>query len=316
VGLDRTAIARQLDTTLEGATGGSVLEATEELPVRVRISNSNRSDLEQIATLDLLPNSSSTREGVQTIPLSTVGKIRLVPDLAVIPRRNGQRVNIVQAFIVAGQLPASILSEFQQRLQTSHFQLPAGYSFEFGGESEEQGTAVTNLMSTVGVLGVLIAATLVLTFNSFMLAGSIALIAVLSAGLGLGALWLSGYPFGFTAILGTIGLIGIEVNEATVVLAALQADSQASLGDRKAVQEVVVHATRHMIATTITDIGGFTPLLFDPTGFWNPLAIVIAGGLLGVTLLSLYFVPSLYLLLVRAKVIGSNTIGLRASVQG
>ncbi|WP_460207340.1 hypothetical protein [Scytonema sp. NUACC21] len=56
-----------------------------------------------------------------------------------------------------------------------------------------------------------------------------------------------------------------------------------------------------MIATTITDTAGFTPLLFDPTGFWNPLAIVIAGGLAGATLLSLYFVPSVYLLLARRK---------------
>lgn len=297
VGLDRTAIARQLDTTLEGATGGSVLEETEELPVRVRLSNSNRTHLEQITDIDLLPNSRTATDSSQTIPLSTVGKIELVPDLAVIRRRNGQRVNIIQGFVTAGALPANILAEFQQHLQASNFQLPSGYSFEFGGESEERGTAIANILSTVGVLGVLISAALILTFNSFALAGSIAAIAFLSVGLGLGALWLSGYPFGFTAILGSIGLIGIAVNEATVVIAALQTDPLAVLGDRQAVQEVVVGATRHLIATTITDIAGFTPLLFDPTGFWNPLAIVIAGGLGGVTLLSLYFVPSVYLLL-------------------
>ena len=273
VGLDRTAIARQLNTTLEG-------------------------DLDRIAALDLLPNADSTGDR-QTIPLATVGEINLVPDIAVIPHRNGQRVNTVQGFTTAGTLSATTLAEFEKRLQA--IQLPPGYSFEFGGESEERGTAVTNLLSTVGVLGVLMTATLVLTFNSFALAGSIALIAILSAGLGLAALWLSGYPFGFTAILGTIGLIGIAVNEATVVIAALQSDFRASSGDRKAVQMVVVSATRHLVATTITDIAGFTPLLFDPTGFWNPLAIIIAGGLGGVTLLSLYFVPSVYLLLARRK---------------
>jgi multidrug efflux pump subunit AcrB len=301
VGLDRSAIARQLDTTLEGTTGGSVLESTEELPVRVRVSDSNRSDLDRIATLDLLPNGGSSSTNNQTIPLASVGEVQLVPDLAVIPRRDRRRVNIVQGFINAGALPAVILSEFQQRIQLKNLQLPPGYSLEFGGEAEERGTAIANLLSTVGVLGVLMTATLVLTFNSFALAGCIGIIALLSVGLGLLALWISGYPFGFTAILGTIGLIGIAVNEATVVLAALQADPRASLGDRSAVQEVVVHSTRHMIATTITDTAGFTPLLFDPTGFWNPLAIIIAGGLGGVTLLSLYFVPSVFLLLVRKK---------------
>ena len=298
VGLDRSAIARQLNANLEGTTGGSVLEATEELPVRVRLSNSERSNLEQISDLDLLPTSNRNS---QTIPLSTVGRISLVPDLAVIRRRNGQRVNIVQGFMTAGTLPANALTQLQQRLQQDNFQLPPGYSFEFGGESEERHTAVGNILSTVGVLGVLMTATLVLTFNSFALAASIGAIAILSVGLGLGALWISGYPFGFTAILGTIGLIGIAVNEATVVIAALQADVKASTGDRHAVEEVVVHATRHLIATTITDIAGFTPLLFDPTGFWNPLAVVIAGGLGGVTLLSLYFVPSVYLFWIKTS---------------
>ncbi len=301
VGLDRSAIARQLDTTLEGATGGSVLESTEELPVRVRISDSNRSDLDRIATLDLLPNRASSSENNQTIPLASVGEVQLVPDLVVIPRRDRRRVNIIQGFITAGALPAVVLSEFQQRIQLKNLQLPPGYTLEFGGEAEERGTAIANLLSTVGVLGVLMTATLVLTFNSFALAGCIGIIALLSVGLGLLALWISGYPFGFTAILGTIGLIGIAVNEATVVLAALQADPRARLGDRSAVQEVVVYSTRHMIATTITDTAGFTPLLFDPTGFWNPLAIIIAGGLGGVSLLSLYFVPSVYLLLARRK---------------
>lgn len=301
VGLDRSGIARQLDTTLEGTTGGSVLESTEELPVRVRVSDSNRSDLDRIAALDLLPSQTSSSENNQTIPLASVGQVQLVPDLALIPRRDRRRVNIVQGFITSGALPAVVLSEFQRRIHLKNLQLPPGYTLEFGGEAEERGTAIANLLSTVGVLGVLMTATLVLTFNSFAVAGCIGIVALLSVGLGLLGLWISGYPFGFTAILGTIGLIGIAVNEATVVLAALQADPRASLGDRSAVQEVVVHSTRHMIATTITDTAGFTPLLFDPTGFWNPLAIIIAGGLGGVTLLSLYFVPSVYLLLVRRK---------------
>ncbi len=306
VGLDRSAIARQLDTTLEGATGGSILEQTEELPVRVRLADTNRADLEGIAALDLLPSDASKGDRTQTIPLSSVGRLSLVPSLPAIVRRNGQRVNTVQVFIKAGALPALVQGEFEKRLKASPFQLPPGYSYQFGGEAEERSESIANLLSTVGVLGVLMVTTLVLTFNSFALAASIGAIALLSAGLGLLALWVSGFPFGFTAILGTIGLIGIGVNEATVVVSALQTDPDASRGDRKAVQDVVVHATRHMVATTITDIAGFTPLLFDPTGFWNPLAIVIAGGLGGVTLLSLYFVPAVFLLLMRRKSLNPN----------
>lgn len=298
-GLDKSAIAQQLDANLEGAVGGSVLEATEDIPVRVRQSNSNRSNLDQLASLDLLASGAPGNENRRPIPLSALGNIELVPDVATISRRNGVRVNTVQGFITAGVLPAKVLADFKQRLAANGFELPPGYSFDFGGEAEELNTAVTNLVSTVGVLLVLLVATLVLTFNSFALAGVLVLIAILSAGLGLGSLWLFGYPFGFNPILGIISLIGIGVNESTVVVAALQEDPLARQGNRQAVREVVVHATRHMITTTVTDTAGFIPLLFDQTGFWPPFAIVVIGGLGGTTLLTLYFLPAAYLLIVR-----------------
>lgn len=296
VGLDRFNLAQQLDATLEGTTGGSVLEATEELPVRVRLGNSDRSELTQIQSLDLLPTAPSDRTLNQTIPLSGLATIQLESDRTAIPRRNGRRVNIVQGFLQAGELPANVLVKFQQQLQANHFQLPPGYTYEWGGEVEERRESTLNILRIMPVIAVLIAATLIFTFQSVPLAGGLGLIAVLSAGVGLLALRISGYPFGFTAILGTIGLVGIGVNESTVMLAALQNDMPATQGDRSAIQEVVVQNTRHLVATTVTDTVGFVPLMFDPTGFWNPLAIVIGGGLVGVTFLSVCFVPALFLL--------------------
>ncbi|MBD1836186.1 efflux RND transporter permease subunit [Cyanobacteria bacterium FACHB-472] len=298
-GLDKTAIAQQLETSLEGSIGGSIMEDTEELPVRVRLSNLERSTLNNITSLDLLPSSNAADGKRPTIPLSALGDVELVPNLATISRRNGERVNTVQGFITAGVLPAKVQADFKKRLVDTGFQLPSGYSFDFGGEADERDTAVANMVSTVGVLGILMVATLVLTFNSFALAGLIALVALLSVGLGIGSLWLFGYPFGFTAILGTIGLIGIAVNESTVVLAALHEHPLARQGDEIAAREVVVHATRHMIATTVTDMVGFVPILFDKSGFWPPLAIIVVGGLGGTTLLTLYLLPAAYLLIRR-----------------
>jgi multidrug efflux pump subunit AcrB len=299
-GLDKTAIAQQLETSLEGSVGGSILEATEELPVRVRLSNTDRSALNNITSLDLLPSSIPDQaQNRRSIPLSALGDIELVSELATISRRNGERVNTVQGFITSGVLPAKVLADLKQRLAANGFDLPSGYSFDFGGEADERNTAVANLVSTLGVLGILMVTTLVLTFNSFPLAGLIALIAFLSVGLGLGSLWLFGYPFGFIAILGTIGLIGIAVNESTVVLAALHENPLARQGDAIATREVVVHATRHMIATTVTDMAGFVPILFDSSGFWPPLAIIVIGGLAGTTLLALYLLPAAYLLIRR-----------------
>lgn len=297
-GLDHAAIARQLDANLEGALGGSVLEDTEELPVRVRLANSRRSELDAITSLELLPSGASEQGDRPSIPFSALGKIDLIPEPATIERRNGKRINTVKGFITAGVLPSEVLADFKQRLSASDFQLPAGYSFEFAGESGERNQAINNLMSTAGVLFIFMVATLVLSFNSFSSAGIIGLVAISSIGLGLGSLWWFGYPLGFMAILGIVGLIGVAINDSIVVLAALRSNAAASQGDRKAMREVIVRSTRHVLTTTVTTIAGFVPLLLDGGEFWPPLAVCIASGVGGATLLALTLVPCVYILLI------------------
>ncbi|AFY52639.1 cation/multidrug efflux pump [Rivularia sp. PCC 7116] len=297
VGLDNRAIAQQLETYLEGSVGGSILESTENLPVRVRIANSNRGDLSQIASLNLQPTQQTGTEP-NLRPLSALGKFNLVPQLASISRRNEQRVNTVQAFISAGVLPSVVLGELQQRLQAQEFEskLPPGYRYEFGGEQAESGEATGNLMSTVGLLGLIMVITLVLSLGSFRMAGIVFAVGAGSVGLALFALWAFDSVFGFMAIVGTMGLIGIAINGAIIILSAFNEDEAAKNGDVKAVREVVVKATRHVLTTTITTMVGFIPLIADGDPFWLPLAIAIAGGIGGSPLLALYFTPAAYLL--------------------
>lgn len=307
-GLDNVGIAAQLEQTLEGAVGGSLIEGTEELPVRVRLAQDTRREVAEIASLDLLPTAVAGRTGLtgSGIPVQAVGQLTLRPELASITRRDGERSNTIAGFITAGVLPATVLSKFQARLESSGFVLPPGYRYEFGGESGERDEAVGNLMASVGVLLVLMLATLVLCFNSFRLAALIAVVAGLSAGLAMLALWLFDYPFGFTAIVGTMGLIGVAVNDSIVVLAALREDPQARLGEREAVGTVVMRSTRHVLSTTVTTMAGFTPLLISGGGFWPPVAVAIGGGVAGATLLALYFIPSAYMLLMRRRTATQN----------
>ena len=295
-GLNHTAIAQQLDTNLEGAVGGSILEATEELPVRVRISNSNRSNLEQINSLDLVAGDNNSNGNRGRIPLSAISQVKLVPKTATLTRRDGERVNTVQGFVKAGILPSKVLHDFQQRLETDNFVLPPGYYWEFGGEFADRNQAVGNLTGIVTMLLIVMIATLVLTFNSFRLATIIALVGISSVGLSLASLWLFNYPLGFMAILGTVGLVGVAINDSIVMLSALQANPQVRQGDRKAILNVIIHSTRHILTTTITTMAGFIPLLIDGGTFWPPLAICVAGGISGATLLALFFVPCLYIL--------------------
>ena len=300
-GLNNTSIAQQLDANLEGAQGGSVLESTEELPVRVRLSNNRRGNLNQITSLDLISETAAAGENSHSVPLSTLSKIDLIPELATIIRRNGKRVNIIQGFITAGSLPSMVLANFKERLQTRDFDLPPGYFFEFGGEAAEQNKAVGNLMSTVGILLVLMIAILILSFGSFRSAGIVALVGLGSIGLGLASLWTSGYSLSFMAILGTVSLVGVAINDSIVVLTALRSHSAARNGNRQAIGEVVVRSTRHVLTTTVTTVVGFVPLLLDGGEFWPPLAVCIAGGVGGATLLALYFVPCTYLLLLSGR---------------
>ncbi|NEZ63621.1 efflux RND transporter permease subunit [Leptolyngbyaceae cyanobacterium CCMR0082] len=292
-GLDNREIAQRLDQTLEGIQGGSILEDTEELPVRVRMGN--RASLDAIASLPLIGNSTE-----EWLPLDALGSLTLTPEISAITHFNGERVNTIQGFVRAGVLPATVLSQFQQALQTDDIVLPLGYRLSFGGEAEERTKAIDNLVSTIGVLVVLTVATLVLSLGSFQLAGLIGGVAFFSFGLGLFSVAVFGYPFGFNPIIGTVGLIGVAINDSIVVLVALEKHPEAHLGDPVAIQSVVSRSTRHVLTTTFTTMIGFVPLLLNGGDFWPPLAVAIAGGVGGSTFLALFFIPSTYRLLYRS----------------
>jgi multidrug efflux pump len=292
-GFDRVGIARQLEAHLEGVVGGSVLEATEELPVRVRIAAGSRGELDRIAALELV-----SKDGTWT-PISALGEFEVRPELASLPRRDGIRVNTIQGYLNAGLLPEPALAEFRERVAPVLAALPAGYRAAWGGEAEQREQAEGRLFSSVGTLVVLMLGTLVLGFRSFRLAGLIFSVALLCAGLSFGSLWLFGYPFGFMAIVGMMGLIGVAINDAIVVLAGIRADEKARHGDPIATRNVVVRSTRHVVSTTLTTVAGFLPLILAGGAFWPPLAVSIAGGIVGATMLALFFVPAAHVLLVR-----------------
>lgn len=294
LGLENRAIANQLDATLEGIIGSSILEGREDIPVRVRVSETQRGNLAAIKSLEMLSPQGQ-------VPLNTIATLTLKPEITHINHKNGQRINTVQGFIRADALPNTVLERLKKHLARNDFQLPPGYRLDYAGEVEVRGDAIRNLLSTVSIILILMTATLVLSFNSFSLAALIASVALLSTGLAFLSLKVFDSLFGFTAILGTLGLIGLAINDSIVVLAALRDNHDVNQGNPKTASEVVLKATRHILATTLTTIAGFIPLMLDPTGFWPPLAIVIAGGLGWATVLALYYVPSAYLLLQRGR---------------
>ncbi len=298
-GYDSTSIAQTLNFTLDGSTGGTIQEGTEEIPIRVRLPQKNRQDLNEVLSLkfqERFTHASATHQG---IPLSAISATRLSQFSGGILRENGKRCNEIHAFIPAGVLPATVLKDFKARLQESGFHLPDGYSIKFKGASGEQETAVGNLMAYAVVLGTAFVATLVFSTNSFRLTFLVCLIAITSVGFSLIALWIAELPLGFMAVIGIIGMKGVAVNDSLCILAAIQADERARLCSITRLIQVVIDNSRHVILTTVSTVAGFLPLYLAGGEFWPPLAICISYGVLGATVQALLLVPCGYVALYR-----------------
>lgn len=301
-GLELGAVARQLETQLEGTTGGSLIEGSEELPVRVRVGNETRGVVDTLRRTDVLSGDAARRaaEGAYPgVPLAALGSVRLVPAETPIFRRDGERVNTVQGFVHRTVLPEEALKKVQAKIAESGLQMPSGYRIEIGGDSDARDEVLRNLLSSMGFIVALTVATIVLTFNSFRLSLITATVAVLSMGLSLLALAVFRYPFGIQAVIGVIGSTGVSINAAIIIMTALQQDAEALVGDVRRIREIVLAQSRHIVSTTVTTFGGFLPLILERGGFWPPFAMAIAGGVLLSTVVSFYFTPPAFLLVMR-----------------
>lgn len=302
LGLSLGDVSAQLQAALEGVTGGALLEGTEELPVRVRLGEDIRGDLSRIATLPILPAGAAARAtqgALPQVPLSALATLTLVPSETAISRRNGDRVNTVQAFVAPGVLAQAAQGQAEAALAQAGFVLPPGVTLEIGGDADERSQTVANLMASIGLIVTLSVATVVLSFNSFRLSAITFAVAGLSAGLSILALAIFDHPFGITAVIGVIGSIGVSVNAAIIVLSALQEDPRAAAGDRAAMTEVVMGSIRHILSTTLTTVGGFLPLILAGGGFWPPFAVAVAGGVALSTVLAFAFTPQMFALVHR-----------------
>ena len=323
-GVSDNDLSRFLFSNLEGAEAGDFVHQGLSVPARVLVDWSGRSVINSLMGMPVTfskpgratsaaPNSPNAASAAKPTPVSlgVVADFRLDANVGTIIRHNGQRVNEVKAYLRAGVLPADALAKLKEDLRASDITFPLGYRLEIGGESEKRSEAISTLVANIAVIVSLMIVTLVAVLGSVRLALVIAAVAGLVMGLAPLALYCFGYPFGFMAIVGTMGLIGVAINDSIVVLAAIRekamsaempsggADGGKSVPVELA--EVVAGSTRHILATTFTTMIGFLPLVLGGGRFWPPLAIVMAAGVGGATLLALYFTPSLYLLLHRGR---------------
>ena len=217
----------------------------------------------------------------------------------------------MQAFVTRGVLPEEVLKQLAQDLRNNPIEMPAGYHYSFGGNTDERAGVVEKIMAPMGLIIALLIGTVVMTFNSWRLAAIAFFVCACSMGLSLLALAIFRYPFGVQALIGVIGSIGVSINAAIIIMTALQLDKGAMNGGLFAIRRVVMDSSRHIISTTITTFGGFLPLILSGGGFWPPFAMAIAGGVLLSTVVSFFLVPPMFLV---ANRIGRKPVGAKITL--
>ena len=316
IGQTQSQISKQLFVNVEGADAGSFHKGAEQIPVRVTVNFQNRSVVDSLLAMPITadqsrqstpgPRNASASPITKvdnSIALGSLGDFKLAADPGAIIRHDGQRVNEIKAYIQAGVLPSHVLSQIKARLENSNLRLSGDTRIEIGGEAEKRSAAISTLAANLVLIISLMIITLVAVLGSLRFAFIIVSVAGLVIGLGPLSLFVFGYPFGFMAIVGVMGLVGVAINDSIVVLAGIREDLGS--GEEKSVFErtpeglsfVIFKRTRHILATSATTLIGFMPLVLAGGKFWPPLAIVISAGVAGATLLALYFTPALYLLL-------------------
>jgi len=211
-----------------------------------------------------------------------------------IARRDGQRTATVLAKN-ANRTVGEILADLEPKLETMTSSWPQGYSYSFGGETEDQAETFGSAGQALGLAVFLVFAVLVLQLGSFR-QPFIILLAIPFALIGtVGGFFLAQIPFSFTAFIGVIALVGVVVNDAIVMVDTMNSYQAQGMAVKQAAARGVADRLRPVLTTSITTIIGLIPLaLSDPT--WMPLCSAIIFGLVAATAIALVVIPCLYLL--------------------
>ena len=269
-------------------------EKQVRIEISIRLPADDRGDIADLRSVYFKPSADS-----RLIPFSSVATLLPEWEASSIYRRDGQRTLSVLAYPQFGSTAAQVSRRFTTNLESLSF--PEEYDWELGGENEQRHEAESNLISKVIYSVGLIVLLLMIEFRSFRLVGLIFAVLPLSIGGTMVALWLTGWPLNFMAIMGMMMLIGVVVNDAVILVDGYERRRREGQPLERRVLEGTHERTRHVMITTITTIAGFFPLAISPSLLWPPLAIAIIGGLALSTLLTLVAVPAAYVL-IQAKI--------------
>jgi cobalt-zinc-cadmium resistance protein CzcA len=292
-GLNIGDIQDVIETALGGREATHIWQGERKFAVVVRLRENERS-LTQLRDILL-----TTQSGA-FIPLSQVANFKTIGGSMNISRENGGRVIAIGVFI-EGRDMGSVVSDMQVRV-AQKVKLPAGYTMSWSGEFENQERAMARLSVIVPISILLIFILLFDAFKSFRGAALIVLNIPLALIGGILALLVTGIPLSVSAAIGFIALFGQAVLNGVVMVSYFNQLKNGGASPEQAVIEGSLVRLRTVLMTGLLAMFGLLPMALSHdigSETQKPLAVVVIGGLISATLLTLIVLPTLYVIFER-----------------
>ena len=289
MGLNVDEIGETLRSQLEGKTLGVVLEGARRTPVLLRGDDALRASPALFSSLNL------TLPSGQSVPLATVARLKQVDGPVKIDRENAARMAVVQSNVRERDLVGFV--EEAKQVVAKQVPLPSGYSLTWGGQFENQQRAAARLSIVVPIALALIFLLLFVTFGSLRQALLVLSNIPFAMVGGVFALWASGQYLSVPASVGFIALLGIAVLNGVVMVTYFNQLRAQGMALAQVVVEGAQRRLRPVLMTASITAFGLIPLLFASgpgSEIQKPLAIVVIGGLISSTLLTLILLPIIY----------------------
>ena len=301
LGVSPAAARRVTRLALAGENAGRFRDAegdSYDVVVRLPLSGNAQADgLGALQSVEALGRVYVSNQSGAAVPLRAIATPRLSGGPASIDRYGQQRSVSLTANIADGFLTSKVNEAVGDKLRA--LDMPPGYGFREGGEAAEQEESLGGLGGVILLTMFGIFAVLVLEFGRFR--ETLVVIGVIPLGMfgGLIALWLTGNSISFTAVIGFVALIGIEIKNSILLVDFTTQLRAQGMALRPAIERAGEVRFLPVLLTSVTAVLALLPLALSGSGLYSPLAWVIIGGLISSTVLSRVVTPVMYLLLVQ-----------------
>jgi multidrug efflux pump subunit AcrB len=286
LGVSSASLADALNAV---ATGTNVTQVRDSIYLVDVVA---RAPLAERASLQTLRDLQVSLDNGKTIPLSQVATVGYGLEPPVIWRRDLVPTITIQADVAPGLEAKTVVTQLAPAIAALTKTLPAGDTIEVGGTVEESAKGLTSVVAVFPVMIFLMLTILMVQLQSFQkvfLVVSVAPLGLIGVVL---ALLPTHTPMGFVAILGVIALSGMIIRNSVILIDQIDMDLARGLHPWDAVIDATTHRLRPIALTAAAAILGMIPIA--PEVFWGPMAYAIIGGLAVATLLTLLFLPALY----------------------